>query len=85
MEKDYTCETINKRATVYRKGKFFMELDNDHQTDKEFLATHYHLFDLIADEVYTDGMLQKILSIYNATYKGENYKKGQMSIYDLLV
>ena len=83
METNYIVEIKENRATVYRNGEWFIELDNTHGLKaKDFLVSHRELFDALANDEYSDYELDVILGSYNASFKGKNFKKGQLSIFD---
>ncbi len=81
---DYVCEKKENRLTIFYKGKFFIDVENTHQlSPKDFLKSYGPVLDDIRTGEYDGETLEVILQTLNANYKGQNYKRGQLSIYDL--
>ena len=85
----YKIKCLENRAKVFKDGVEYIEMDVI-STCKNFLADHQELLDAL--ETLTEDTLEKILSCYNADFRGKQYRlnkvgelvkndKGQLSLW----
>jgi hypothetical protein len=85
----YKIKCLENRVKVFKDGVEYIEMDVV-TTCKNFLADHQELLDAL--ETLTEDTLEKILSCYNADFKGKQYRlnkvgelvkndKGQLSLW----
>lgn len=85
----YKIKCLENRVKVFKDGVEYIEMDVV-STCKNFLADHQELLDAL--ETLTEDTLEKILSCYNADFRGKQYRlnkvgelvkndKGQLSLW----
>ena len=85
----YKIKCLENRVRVFKDGVEYIEMDVV-STCKNFLADHQELLDAL--ETLTEDTLEKILSCYNADFRGKQYRlnkvgelvkndKGQLSLW----
>jgi hypothetical protein len=85
----YKIKCLENRVKVFKDGVEYIEMDVV-TTCKNFLADHQELLDAL--ETLTEDTLEKILSCYNADFRGKQYRlnkvgelvkndKGQLSLW----
>lgn len=85
----YKIKCLENRVKVFKDGVEYIEMDVI-STCKNFLADHQELLDAL--ETLTEDTLEKILSCYNADFRGKQYRlnkvgelvkndKGQLSLW----
>lgn len=85
----YKIKCLENRVKVFKDGVEYIEMDLV-TTCKNFLADHQELLDAL--ETLTEDTLEKILSCYNADFRGKQYRlnkvgelvkndKGQLSLW----
>lgn len=85
----YKIKCLENRVKVFKDGVEYIEMDVI-STCKNFLADHQELLDAL--EILTEDTLEKILSCYNADFRGKQYRlnkvgelvkndKGQLSLW----
>ncbi len=85
----YKIKCLENRVKVFKDGVEYIEMDVV-TTCKNFLADHQELLDAL--EILTEDTLEKILSCYNADFRGKQYRlnkvgelvkndKGQLSLW----
>ena len=85
----YKIKCLDNRVKVFKDDVEYIEMDVI-STCKNFLADHQELLDAL--ETLTEDTLEKILSCYNADFRGKQYRlnkvgelvkndKGQLSLW----
>ena len=76
----YRAEKIENGVRVYKDNQFYLELITEIHTDLDsFVLDFEEFFDIL--EGLDDKDLEKILSCYNAYFKGKRYYKNQVGDY----
>jgi hypothetical protein len=71
----YKIKCLENRVKVFKDGVEYIEMDVV-TTCKNFLADHQELLDAL--ETLTEDTLEKILSCYNADFKGKQYRLNKV-------
>ena len=71
----YKIKCLENRVKVFKDGVEYIEMDVV-TTCKNFLADHQELLDAL--ETLTEDTLEKILSCYNADFRGKQYRLNKV-------
>ena len=71
----YTVECLDNRARVFKDGVEYIEMDVV-TTCKNFIQDHEDLLNALND--LDEVTLEKILSVYNADFKGKQYRLNKV-------
>ena len=76
----YKAEKIENGVRVYKNNQFYLELITEIHTDLDLFVQDFEEFFDILEEV-DEQTLEKLLSCYNAYFKGKRYYKNQVGDY----
>ena len=76
----YRAEKIENGVRIFKDNQFYLELITEIHTDLETYVQDFEEFFDILEEA-DDSTLEKILSGYNAYFKGKRYYKNQVGNY----